>query len=293
VLGDIKRITAFAKHYEDEFLQILTASATDEVERQIGATEQKIAKLKARNKELDSLFERIYEDNASGKITDDRFAKMSAKYETEQTDNEKQIRQYSQEVHAAKSKSGTAKDFLATVKRYTRMRKLTPEILREFVDKIVVHHRQAGVRADHSRCGNLLSVHRVYRIAGHEPNRKRKPATGFRARNQQRPKNLKSGVIPRLTYKRIAIKDNHAPYGYSQWLTTSPLIEPHKSFSLAKFPNGVNTCREKLRRVSKQGIRYLLVSRKMLFLLGGRVNNPIHKLPLYGQSVGGGSIALL
>ena len=148
VMADIKRITAFAKHYEDELLRILTASAGDEVERQIGASKLQIAKLKARNKELDSLFERLYEDNIAGKLTDDRFAKMSCKYEQEQAENERQLELLGRELHTMKGKSGTAKDFLATIKRYTRMRKLTPEILREFVDEIIVHHRQRVSVAD-------------------------------------------------------------------------------------------------------------------------------------------------
>ena len=148
VLADIKRINAFAKHYEDEFLQTLTASAGDEVERQIEAAKGQIAKLKARNRELDSLFERIYEDSVSGVITNDRFAKMSCKYEQEQAENEKKLDVLSRELHDMKGKSGTAKDFHAMIKRYTRMKKLTPEILREFVDKITVHHRQRISIAD-------------------------------------------------------------------------------------------------------------------------------------------------
>jgi len=148
VLGDIKRITAFAKNYEDEFLEILTTSAGDEVERQISVIERQIATLKARNNELDSLFERTYEDNVSGKLTNERFAKMSARYESEQVENDKQLEKLSKELHEVKEKAGTAKVFLSTVKRYTRMRKLTPEILREFVDKIVIHHRERISIAD-------------------------------------------------------------------------------------------------------------------------------------------------
>ena len=148
VLADIKRITSFAKHYEEEFLGILMSSADDEIERQIGASERKMATLKARNKELDTLFEKLYEDNVSGKLTDERFAKMSRKYEEEQAENDKTIASLSQDLRSTKNNIGTAKDFVATMKKYTRMKKLTPEILREFVDKIVVHHRQRVSVAD-------------------------------------------------------------------------------------------------------------------------------------------------
>jgi len=148
VLADIKRITAFAKHYEDELLAILTASTGDEIERLVKTSESQAATLKARNKELDSLFERLYEDNVSGKLTDERFAKMSDRYEQEQTENEKALQQLNRDLMKVKGMTGTAKEFLTTVKRYTRMRKLTPEILREFVDKIIVHQRQRVTVAD-------------------------------------------------------------------------------------------------------------------------------------------------
>jgi len=148
VLADIKRITSFAKHYETEFLKILISSVDDEVERQIGASERKVTTLKARNKELDTLFERLYEDNVSGKLTDERFAKMSRKYEEEQAENDKTIAILSQDLRSTKNDVGTVKNFVTTVKKYTRMKKLTPEILREFVDKIVVHHRQRVSVAD-------------------------------------------------------------------------------------------------------------------------------------------------
>jgi len=167
VLGDIKRITAFAKHYEDEFLQILTESADDEVERQASLLEHQVSTLRARNKELDGLFERIYEDNLSGKLTDDRFAKMSARYESEQAENEKQLATLTKELASAKVKAGSADDFLKTVKRYTRMRKLTPEILREFVDEIIVHHRvRVGVASPDCPAVERQEIEILYNCVG-------------------------------------------------------------------------------------------------------------------------------
>ena len=142
VLGDIARITAFAKHYEDEFLQLLTDSSVKENQAKAASLEREIASLKARNAELDTLFERIYEDSVSGKISEERVAKMSRKYEDEQTDNGRKIALLQKELLDMKKQCGTAREFLAIVKRYTRMKKLTPEILREFVDKIIVHHRK-------------------------------------------------------------------------------------------------------------------------------------------------------
>jgi DNA invertase Pin-like site-specific DNA recombinase len=142
VLGDIARITAFTRRYEDEFIKILTDNTVKENQRSIALLKQEMETRKARNAELDTLFERIYEDSVSGKISEERFAKMSRKYEDEQVENNERIAALMKELQGMAKRGGTAREFLAIVKRYTRMKKLTPEILREFVDKIVVHQRQ-------------------------------------------------------------------------------------------------------------------------------------------------------
>lgn len=142
VMNDIARITAFTKHYENEFIQILMDSSVKENQRQVSVLEQEYKSLTARNAELDVLFERIYEDSVSGKITEERFAKMSPKYENEQAEINKKIVLLQKEIHAQSRRNGTAREFLDIVKRYTRINKLTPEILREFVDRIIVHHRE-------------------------------------------------------------------------------------------------------------------------------------------------------
>jgi len=123
--------------------------------------ERELATLKARNAELDSLFNRIYEDSVSGKISEERFAKMSRMYEDEQTENEQLIDLLSHDLLIYRKRTGTAKDFLATIKRYTRMKRLTPEILREFVDKIIVHHRQRIDGVDEQKIEIFYSVGKI------------------------------------------------------------------------------------------------------------------------------------
>lgn len=79
VLGEIRRLTQFACRYEEEFIQAVTAYSKQVLERDKRICRNKLNALIARDKELDRLFERIYEDNVAGKINDERFAKMSAK----------------------------------------------------------------------------------------------------------------------------------------------------------------------------------------------------------------------
>ena len=85
---------------------------------------------------MDSLFERIYEDNVSGKLSDDRFAKMSRRYEDEQKELAEKIKKLRSEIEKQSSRSMTTDMFIGLVRKYTRARKLTPRMLNELVEKI-------------------------------------------------------------------------------------------------------------------------------------------------------------
>ena len=98
--------------------------------------------MQARDEELDGLFERIYEDNLSGKLSDDRFAKMSRRYETEQKELAEKIKVLRAEIDKLSSKAVTSDMFIATVRKYTRAKKLTPRMLNELIEKIEVHQAE-------------------------------------------------------------------------------------------------------------------------------------------------------
>ena len=84
VLGEIRRLTKFASLYEDEFVKAVIGHSRQAEQTDRKLKEKELKTLLARDEELDGLFERIYEDNVSGKRSDDRFAKMSRRYEDEQ-----------------------------------------------------------------------------------------------------------------------------------------------------------------------------------------------------------------
>ena len=80
----------------------------------------------------------------SGKISDDRFAKLSVKYEAEQKEVAVRMKELQEELDSDKSKAVTSDMFMASVRKYTRARKLTPRMLNELIEKIEVH--QATVK---------------------------------------------------------------------------------------------------------------------------------------------------
>ena len=120
VLGEIKRLTKFAMQYEDEFANIVMGNSIKAAEQEMQFKERELKKLQARDKELDILFEKIYEDNVMGKISDDRFAKLSVKYEDEQKAVNEKINNLKDEISNGKSKNISTDMFIATVKKYTR-----------------------------------------------------------------------------------------------------------------------------------------------------------------------------
>lgn len=139
IAAEIRRLTRFACKYELTFTE-----AVANYSKRVMETEQKIRQgelksLIARDKELDVLFEKIYEDNVSGKISDERFAKMSSKYDTEQNTIAERIEYLKRLFDEANSKVLNTENFVAAVKKYTRIKKLTPLMLNELVEYIEIH----------------------------------------------------------------------------------------------------------------------------------------------------------
>ena len=142
VLGEIRRLTKFASLYEDDFLKAVIGHSqqADETDRKL--KEKELKTLLARDEELDGLFERIYEDNVSGKISDERFSRMSRRYEDEQKELTEKIKQLRSEIEKQSSRTMTTDMFISLVRKYTRAKKLTPRMLNELVEKIEVFNAE-------------------------------------------------------------------------------------------------------------------------------------------------------
>ena len=142
VLGEIRRLTKFASLYEDEFVKAVIGHSQQAEQTDRKLKEKELKTLLARDEELDGLFERIYEDNVSGKLSNDRFAKMSRRYEDEQKELAEKIKKLRSEIEKQSSRSMTTDMFIGLVRKYTRARKLTPRMLNELVEKIEVFNAE-------------------------------------------------------------------------------------------------------------------------------------------------------
>ena len=164
VLAEIRRLTKFVSHYEKEFAKLMMGFSQKAAADEVRTTLRELDAAIYRDKELDSLFERLYEDNVAGKITDERFARMSSKYEAEQKELRDKIKALQDAVERTKSKTVTADMFISAVRKYTRARKLTPRMLNELIEKIEVHQAEKvdGVWQQkltiHYHCVGVVSI---------------------------------------------------------------------------------------------------------------------------------------
>lgn len=142
VLGEIRRLTKFASQFEDEFVKAVIGHSQQAEATDRKLKEKELKALQARDEELDDLFERIYEDNVSGKLSDDRFARMSRRYEEEQKELAEKIKALRAEIDKQNSQSMTTDMFISLVRKYTRARKLTPRMLNELIEKIEVFNAE-------------------------------------------------------------------------------------------------------------------------------------------------------
>ena len=139
LLDDLRRVTSYAREHEDEFVRLVTQKTKQETERNLRESKKELEAAKARVSKLDGIIQRLYEDNIEGKVSDERFAKLTATYEAEQRELERRIAELQSFMANAKNESLGVDTFLTLVRKYTDIKKLDAELIRVFVEKILVY----------------------------------------------------------------------------------------------------------------------------------------------------------
>lgn len=142
VLENIQRVISYVKSYEDLFIKEQLAKSTQNELKHISKNKKELEKAKNRVSEIDNLFMHIYEDNVSGKITDERFRNLSFNYDKEQKELKVKIEQLSKNIENTEKKDTDITQFISNVKKYTEITELTPEILNELIEKILIHQAE-------------------------------------------------------------------------------------------------------------------------------------------------------
>lgn len=151
---------SYVKAYEDEFVQMVMDADIKQKSKELAKKKRVLSDKEKRYTQLDGLFQRIYEDNVSGKLSDERFVKLSQGYEAEQKDLQSEIEALRMELSQEEQQSVNVKSFLSTVKKYTEIPELTSEIVHEFIDRIIVHE------ADKSSGKRIQEIEIIYNHIG-------------------------------------------------------------------------------------------------------------------------------
>ena len=142
VLDNIQKVISYMKDYEDLFIKEQLVKSTQNEIKKISKNKKELEKAKNRVIEIDNLFMHIYEDNVSGKISDDRFRNLSFNYDKEQQELKLKIEQLSKDIENTENKDTDVTQFISNVKKYTEIEHLTAEILNELIERIVIHQQE-------------------------------------------------------------------------------------------------------------------------------------------------------
>ena len=141
VLENVKKAISYVSSFEDLFIQNKLDASLEEQQKEINTNKKLLSQYEKRVKDIDNLIQHIYEDNISGKITDDRFATLSLNYEKEQKDLKEKINELTIVLDENKQEEIDLTAFIGKVRKYTNIKELTPEIINELIDKILVYER--------------------------------------------------------------------------------------------------------------------------------------------------------
>jgi DNA invertase Pin-like site-specific DNA recombinase len=139
VVSNLKEITGYAEKHEARFMKLLVEQNEDGGKRRNAAKRKELDAAEKRIAELSNIFKRLYEDSVSGRISDERFTELSADYETEQRQLKERAEQLRTELSKVQEATANAERFMKIIRKHTSFEELTPTLLREFIEKIVVH----------------------------------------------------------------------------------------------------------------------------------------------------------
>ena len=142
VLEDLRRVTAEAREHPQEFAEYLNSKQSAELQKEIRRLEKEKAAMQKRKAELDAIFKKLYEDSVLERITTEQFQMLVASYTDEQAKLTESLPQRESEIQRLKETVSNTAVFLDKAKRYTDIQALTPELLRLFIQKIVVHEKE-------------------------------------------------------------------------------------------------------------------------------------------------------
>ena len=140
LLAGIKEISSYVKCHEAEFVELITNKSKRETDKTLRDSKRELEQAQSRIDKLDNIIQRLYEDNIEGKISDERFIKLSETYECEQSELKNRISELNQIISAEQDNAANTERFISLVRKYTEIQELNAENIREFVDKVYIYN---------------------------------------------------------------------------------------------------------------------------------------------------------
>ena len=142
VLHDLNRVLSFASNHEKEFIELVTSSTQAELDKTARQAKREYESAMARINKLDSIIQKLYEDNLEGKISDERFQKMTESYELEQKNLQARVKEIETQLSSIAEQKANTTSFISLVKSCTEVKELDAKTLRIFIEKIIVHQKE-------------------------------------------------------------------------------------------------------------------------------------------------------
>jgi len=139
LLASLQRVLLYVREHEADFIRQATENGDTETRKLLESKRRELDKATARMAEIDTVFRRLYEDNALGRLSEQQFLSLTSGFESEKAALQKKLTELEGEIGSAEKRGIDAGKFVNIVKLYTDIHELTYENVHEFVDKIFVH----------------------------------------------------------------------------------------------------------------------------------------------------------
>ncbi|MBE6864950.1 MAG: DUF4368 domain-containing protein [Ruminococcus flavefaciens] len=156
VLRYLRQVVKYARDKADEFYAMAMANGEAEANKQFKENEKLRAECETKIAQLDNAIQLLFMDRSNGKITDERYDILSANFEKEQSELKAKLNSLDSQLDEMKMREKRVRDFIKNAKQYTEIRKLTPEILKAFIERIEVYEKT--IKRSRT-CGNRIEIY--------------------------------------------------------------------------------------------------------------------------------------
>ena len=135
---ELFKLATYLDHDEIAFAELLEDKSNNDAMAERKALESALSLATARSQELLRLYERLYEDNVNGKVTDEWFMRLSHKYELEQEELKRQTFELKNKLDSLNNAKSSSESFIRAIRKFMTMQTLTPIVLQELIEKIEI-----------------------------------------------------------------------------------------------------------------------------------------------------------